>query len=166
MAGYLGFDGFTSTFQERLFRGYEMTSHHQVLFITAFSSALALLSLVTAGALGPALSFVSDHPACLWDMLLISSTAVTSQFVIAYTIKTYGALVFAAIMTTRQLISILVSNILFRHPMEAGQWFGLIIVFGTLYAKIKMKGKGRKPTAAVMAPSGAEEERQPLQQQA
>ena len=166
MAGYLGFDGFTSTFQERLFRGYEMTSHHQVLFITAFSSALALLSLVTAGALGPALSFVSDHPACLWDMLLISSTAVTSQFVIAYTIKTYGALVFAAIMTTRQLISILVSNILFRHPMEAGQWFGLIIVFGTLYAKIKMKGKGRKPTAAVMAPSEAEEERQPLQQQA
>ena len=143
MAVYLGFDGFTSTFQERLYRGrlyrggQEMTPHHQVLFVTAFSCALALVSLATSGALGPALSFVLDHPACLWDMLLISSTAVTSQFAIAYTIKTYGALVFVAIMTTRQLVSILVSKILFRHPMQAGQWLGLLVVFGTLYAKIK-----------------------------
>ena len=81
MAVYLGFDGFTSTFQERLYRGrlyrggQEMTPHHQVLFVTAFSCALALVSLATSGALGPALSFVLDHPACLWDMLLISSTA-------------------------------------------------------------------------------------------
>jgi len=153
MAAYLGFDGFTSTFQERLYRGrlyrggQEMTPHHQVLFVTAFSCALALVSLATSGALGPALSFVLDHPACLWDMLLISSTAVTSQFAIAYTIKTYGALVFVAIMTTRQLVSILVSKTLFRHPMQAGQWLGLLVVFGTLYAKIKVKG--RKPSLAV-----------------
>ena len=46
MAVYLGFDGFTSTFQERLYRGrlyrggQEMTPHHQVLFVTAFSCAL------------------------------------------------------------------------------------------------------------------------------
>ena len=58
MTGYLGFDGFTSTFQERLFKGYEMTPHHQVLYVTMFSSCFAFGSLVMAGMLGPALSFV------------------------------------------------------------------------------------------------------------
>jgi len=145
MMGYLGFDGFTSTFQEKLFKGFEMTSHHQVLYVTLFSATFAFGSLVMSGSLGPALEFVVAYPSCIADILFLSSTAVSSQFIIAYTIKTYGALVFATIMTTRQFLSILVSNVLFGHPMAWGQWLGLVVVFGTLYAKIQMKGKKRNP---------------------
>lgn len=137
MLGYLGFDGFTSTFQEKLFKGYKMSPHHQVLFVTLFSSCFALFSLLLGGMLGPALGFVSRHPSCIGDILLLSTTAVASQFIIAFTIKSYGALVFAAIMTTRQFVSILVSNVIFGHPMSGGQWVGLAVVFGTLYAKIQ-----------------------------
>lgn len=31
MLGYLGFDGFTSTFQDKLFKGYQMTIYNQIL---------------------------------------------------------------------------------------------------------------------------------------
>ncbi len=39
-----------------------------------------------------------------------------------HTIKSYGALLFATVMTTRQFLSILLSCILYRHPLTTGQW--------------------------------------------
>ena len=42
MMGYLGFDGFTSSFQEKLFRGYRMTTLNQMLYVSAFSAAGSL----------------------------------------------------------------------------------------------------------------------------
>jgi adenosine 3'-phospho 5'-phosphosulfate transporter B2 len=41
---------------------------------------------------------------------------------ISYTIKTFGALVFAIIMTTRQFLSILLSSLFFGSPLTGGQW--------------------------------------------
>ena len=44
------------------------------------------------------------------------------QLFIVHTIRTFGALLFATVMTTRQFLSILVSCVLFAHPLSAGQW--------------------------------------------
>lgn len=41
MAGYLSADGYTSTFQQRMFKGYQMTSYNQVLFTSLCSMALS-----------------------------------------------------------------------------------------------------------------------------
>ena len=41
MLGYLGADGFTSTFQDKLFRGYQMSAFNQMLYINAFSSVIS-----------------------------------------------------------------------------------------------------------------------------
>ena len=43
MLGYLGFDGFTSTFQDKLFKGYNMTTYNQMLYTTMCSSILSML---------------------------------------------------------------------------------------------------------------------------
>ena len=61
------------------------------------------------------------------------------QLCILYTIKEFGALLFAAIMTTRQLISILLSCLIFLHPLTWQQWSGVLMVFGALYAQAYMK---------------------------
>jgi adenosine 3'-phospho 5'-phosphosulfate transporter B2 len=47
---------------------------------------------------------------------------MTGALFISYTIKTFGALIFATIMTTRQFLSILLSCFLFLHPLSFGQW--------------------------------------------
>lgn len=67
--------------------------------------------------------------------------ATTGALFISYTIKTFGALIFATIMTTRQFLSILLSCLLFAHPLSMGQWAGTGIVFGTLYYQV-VKGLG------------------------
>ncbi len=46
----------------------------------------------------------------------------TGSLFISYTIKTFGALTFATIMTTRQFLSILLSSLFFGSPLTPGQW--------------------------------------------
>lgn len=150
MLGYLGFDGFTSTFQDRMFKGYNMTIYNQILYVTMCSSLLSMFGedlefcvvhefrfidkgflltqlflaagLLTSGQLGPAISFVGRHPICLHYIIALSAAATTGQLFISYTIRTYGALIFATVMTTRQFLSILLSSVLFLHPLSSGQW--------------------------------------------
>lgn len=135
MTGYLSFDGFTSTFQDKLFKGYNMETFNQILYITLCSSALSLAALLSKGNLWEAIDFLLRHPQCLYDILLLSVAATVSQFFISYTIRTFGALVFAAIMTTRQLLSILLSSLLYGPSLTPGQGVGTVTVFGSLYLK-------------------------------
>ena len=107
-----------------------MTIYNQILYVTSFSACFSLLGLVSAGQLMPALAFVSRHPEALASVMMLSGAATVGQLFISHTIKTFGALLFATVMTTRQFISILLSCILFAHPLSGGQWMGTVMVFG------------------------------------
>ncbi|KAL5764263.1 hypothetical protein ACOSP7_016617 [Xanthoceras sorbifolium] len=145
MVGYLGFDGFTSTFQDKLFKGYDMVIHNQIFYTALSSCVLSLTGLILQGQLLPAIDFVYRHNDCFVDIALLSTVATTSQFFISYTIRTFGALTFATIMTTRQLASIMLSCVWFSHPLSWEQWIGAVIVFGSLYAKSFMRNAPAKP---------------------
>lgn len=145
MIGYLGFDGFTSTFQDKLFKGYDMEIHNQIFYTTLCSCVLSLTGLVIQGQLLMAIDFVARHRDCFLDLVMLSTVATTSQFFISYTIRTFGALTFATIMTTRQLVSILLSCVWFGHPLSREQFLGAVIVFGSLYAKTFLRNKAQRP---------------------
>ena len=53
MMGYLGFDGFTSTWQDKMFKGYQMSVYSQMLYVQACSAAVSLTSLVAFGQVWP-----------------------------------------------------------------------------------------------------------------
>ncbi|KAK3007633.1 hypothetical protein RJ639_015344 [Escallonia herrerae] len=145
MIGYLGFDGFTSTFQDKLFKGYNMEIHNQIFYTTLCSCILSLTGLISQGHLLMAIDFISRHNDCFFDIAVLSTVATASQFFISYTIRTFGALTFATIMTTRQLVSILLSCVWFGHPVSWEQCLGAVIVFGSLYAKSFLRDKPQKP---------------------
>lgn len=149
MIGYLGFDGFTSTFQDKLFKGYDMGIYNQIFYTTLCSCVLSLTGLIIQGNLLMAIDFVSRHKDCFFDIALLSTVATASQFFISYTIRTFGALTFATIMTTRQLVSILLSCVWFGHPLSVEQCIGAVIVFGSLYARVFLKSKPEKPLPSV-----------------
>ncbi|KAL2239772.1 UDP-galactose/UDP-glucose transporter 5B [Sesamum indicum] len=141
MLGYLGFDGFTSTFQDKLFKGYDMGIHNQIFYTTLCSCMISFTGLLLQGNLPMAIDFVTRHNDCFIDIIILSTVATVSQFFISYTIRNFGALAFATIMTTRQLVSILLSCVWFAHPLSAEQLIGAVIVFGTLYSKSFLKSK-------------------------
>ncbi|XP_022849078.1 UDP-galactose/UDP-glucose transporter 5B-like isoform X1 [Olea europaea var. sylvestris] len=144
MLGYLGFDGFTSTFQDKLFKGYDMEIQNQIFYTASCSCILSFAGLILQGNLLMAIDFVSRHNDCFFDIAILSTVATISQFFISYTIRNFGALTFATIMTTRQLLSILLSCVWFGHPLSVEQCIGSVIVFVSLYAKSFLTRKQRQ----------------------
>lgn len=128
MCGYLAFDGFTSTFQERLFKGYQMTIYNQILYVNLFSATFSLFGLVSSGQALPAMDFMLRHPDAGVSVLILSLAAVTGQLCIYYTIRQMGALVYATVMTTRQFVSIIGSAIVYRHSLNPKQWYAALLV--------------------------------------
>ena len=139
MVGYLGCDGFTSTLQDRLFKGYAMETFNQMLWVTASSAALSAAWLFTDSTMGDALAFVHRHPECLRAIWALSLSSSIGQLFILTTIKEFGALVFATVMTSRQFMSILLSCLLFMHPLTGPQWLGTATIFGALYYQAATK---------------------------
>eukprot|EP01094_Clydonella_sp_ATCC50884_P011776 TRINITY_DN21607_c0_g1_i1.p1 TRINITY_DN21607_c0_g1~~TRINITY_DN21607_c0_g1_i1.p1 ORF type:complete len:342 (-),score=150.11 TRINITY_DN21607_c0_g1_i1:118-1110(-) len=144
MAGYLSCDGFTSVFQEKLFKQYKISSYNQMLYVNLCSGIMSLLGLISAGQLMPAIDFSLRNPGFMVNAFGLSLCATMGQLSIYYTIKNFGALFFATVMTTRQVVSIVLSCMIFFHPLTLGQGVGAAIVFGTLYWKATQK-KAKKP---------------------
>src|SRR5690606_29321985 len=116
MFGYLFCDGFTSSSQERLFKGYTMSKENQMIYVNLSSAILSMFTLLSMGTLDVAIKFAVDHPALLTDALSLSVCATSGQQVIYHIIQNYGALVFATAMVSRQVIQIIVSTIVYAHP--------------------------------------------------
>ncbi len=85
---------------------------------TSVSTAVFILYLT----LTPSPSPPARNPEALWWILWLSLASAVVQLVISWTIKRYGAVVFATIMTTRQFFSILLSSVVFMTPLTLGQW--------------------------------------------
>lgn len=135
MGGYLFCDGFTSVLQEKLFRGYKMSTYNQMLYVNLCSATISLTMLVVSGELWAALAFSLKYPDFNIASLSLSVCATAGQLVIYYSIKEFGALFFSTVMTTRQVISILLSCVIYLHPLTVSQWLSALLVFGALYYK-------------------------------
>jgi len=168
MLGYLGFDGFTSTFQDKLFKGYQMETYNQMLWVNFCSAIISSFWLMSDASMGKAIEFITNHPESLYDVLILSAASTCGQLCILFTIREFGALLFATIMTTRQFLSILLSCIIFMHPLTAPQWAGTAMVFSALYYQAFLKGNKKtekaendpdSAAASATGPYGADEKK-------
>eukprot|EP00013_Stygamoeba_regulata_P007548 CAMPEP_0177642976 /NCGR_PEP_ID=MMETSP0447-20121125/7907_1 /TAXON_ID=0 /ORGANISM="Stygamoeba regulata, Strain BSH-02190019" /LENGTH=308 /DNA_ID=CAMNT_0019145237 /DNA_START=193 /DNA_END=1119 /DNA_ORIENTATION=- len=153
MVGYLFLDGFTSTFQEKLFKDYKISSFNQMLYVNLCSGIISLLLLVFTGALMPALEFVMKYPEAYLAVICLSAAACCGQIVIYYIIKNFGALVFSTVMVTRNVISIFISCVFFGHGLTYLQMFAAVIVLGSFYYSKVSKKKSTPATPTPSAPA-------------
>lgn len=111
MAAYMFFDGFTSTFQEKMFKGYTMSTYDQMIYVNAFSALISFIGLYAPtlrtkltprltshinhiyavmlfnGTFQSALKFTTEYPQLMYDSTMLSVSATFGQMVIYYTIK-------------------------------------------------------------------------------
>merc|ERR1719450_736157 len=135
LGGFLALDGFTSTFQEKLFKEHTTTKYNQMLYINLGSCVISSFTLVASGRLSNALAFTMAHPEFFHDGMMLSASAVGGQWFIYSQVKEFGALVFAATMNVRQVVSILISYVKYGHSITALQIIGLAVIFGALFYK-------------------------------
>jgi adenosine 3'-phospho 5'-phosphosulfate transporter B2 len=140
LVAYLAFDGLTSTYQEHLFRTHAtLTAATLVAYVSAVASVMALAAALSSGQLPAAVRFAVAHPEVGFYVVALSAAAAGASLLINDTIRRFGALAFAGIMTSRQLISVLASAVAFRHPLSAAQWAGAALVFVSLYGRLLLE---------------------------
>eukprot|EP00415_Alexandrium_ostenfeldii_P001039 UN1039 len=132
LVGFVILDGFTSTFQEKLFRDHLTSKYNQMLYINMVSAGITLISMIVSGFTSESFSFCVRHPSLVGDASLLSAAAVAAQWFIYSQVQDYGALVFAATMNIRQIVSILASYLAYGHRITAYQICGLAVIGAVL----------------------------------
>lgn len=129
---YLIFDAFTSNWQQSLYTRYQITNWQMMAAINFYSILLTLTSLHQLGNLGPAFKLLGASNQLMRDCLLMSIMSSIGQMFVYYTIQRFGSVIFAVIMTLRQFFSILLSCLIYSHPLTLGSTGGLLLVFGVV----------------------------------
>uniref|UniRef100_A0A0N5BNQ1 Adenosine 3'-phospho 5'-phosphosulfate transporter 1 n=1 Tax=Strongyloides papillosus TaxID=174720 RepID=A0A0N5BNQ1_STREA len=133
MAGYLGFDAYTLNKQKQLFDTKPKLSKYQMMLgVNLFSAVLCTVSLLEQSTLFSSIEFMISHHTVARDAFLLSFTGSIGQIFIYMTIERFGPIVFAVIMTIRQILSIVLSTLYFNHGLSVIGIIGLIIAFGSI----------------------------------
>ena len=150
LIGYMSFDSFTSNWQGALSSEYKMTPYQMMAGVNLFSCLLTSVSLLQQGVFLSSLEFMSQYSRFLGDCVVLSICSACGQLFIFHTIITFGPVTFTIIMTCRQVFSVIVSCIVFKHSLSAVSIIGVFVVFTAVFLKIYCgyKLKAKKKAAA------------------
>jgi len=135
LVAFLALDGLTSTMQEKLFKEDKTSKYNQMMYVNLLSCCTSVVTLIGSRTMMPSLAFCGQHADFVRDAFLLSASAVGGQFFIYSQVKEFGALVLAATMNVRQVVSIVVSYSTYHHTITGLQILGLAFVFGALFYK-------------------------------
>ncbi|XP_069117655.1 adenosine 3'-phospho 5'-phosphosulfate transporter 1-like isoform X2 [Argopecten irradians] len=136
LAGYILFDSFTSNWQGELFRRYKMSPIQMMTGVNLFSCILTAVSLLEQGGFFDSIAFMGRYPAFVFHAVILSLCSAFGQLFIFFTLSRFGPVTFTIIMTIRQGIAILLSCIIYGHPVTIIGFFGIMVVFFALFLKI------------------------------
>ncbi|CAN0293188.1 unnamed protein product [Ectocarpus fasciculatus] len=141
---FLFFDSFTAQWQTRMFELQKSLSPLQMMFVVnAFSAVFSFITLVHQEEMYVTFDFMYRHPMMMLHVALFCLFSTIGQLYIFYTIKHFGAVVFSIIMSLRILLSIILSCIVFSHPVTELGGLSIIIVFGAIAYRTKRKTEGK-----------------------
>mmetsp|Transcript_16483 Transcript_16483/g.45324 ORF Transcript_16483/g.45324 Transcript_16483/m.45324 type:complete len:843 (-) Transcript_16483:65-2593(-) len=136
LCGLLLFDSITPHFQDALFKKHPTLNTVQMTFaMSLIAAVIMLVVLLCSGQLFGTVNFFSRHPEAILQAFVLSLCSTLTQFLISYTIKHFGPVVFTIIATTRQVISVCTSAVLFMHHISTLAWLAAVLVFGTVIGR-------------------------------
>lgn len=144
MTLYLFCDSFTSQWQARVYKQFNIDPYQMMLGVNIWSMAMTAVTLVQSGDFFTWVAFIMTDSAAFLHMTVLSITSAIGQLFIFYTIKELGPVIFAIIMTTRQIFSLFISCLIFSHPLTDWAWFSSLAVFGIVFHRIYRKGSDYK----------------------
>jgi solute carrier family 35 (adenosine 3'-phospho 5'-phosphosulfate transporter), member B2 len=159
---YVLADSFTSQWQSRIYRDYGKIDHFHMMYGVNVSSIIVTsVALVASGEIPRIWEFLLYNPTAVWYNVLTAITSTTGQIAIFYTIKNFGPIVFTIIMTTRQMLSIVLSTLLFGHQMNLGGAMGASLVFVAIFHSV-YRQTNEKRAVGLQAQRGQSADRERL----
>jgi len=132
---YLTADAFTSQFQQKVFKTYDCNTGDMIWGMNLCSLMISVGGLIFYESMREVIAFLYRHPSINWHIFIFSLSGAVGQYFIFYTIKRFGALTFTIITTIRQMLAVVLSSVIYFHPLGTWEVLGLAIVFGVLLWK-------------------------------
>lgn len=114
-----------------------------MLGVNISAICITTAGLIITGDIPVVIEFLKANPNALQYNIMTAITSASGQLCIFYTIKEFGPIVFTIIMTTRQMLSICLSAIIFGHAISPLAAMGAALVFGVIFYQIKRKYNAR-----------------------
>jgi len=145
-------DGATNSWQDKMFMKYSIRSQQMMFFMNLLSGSGMCLWIASPfnGELYVALSFVSDHPAIITDIMLFGLCGAIGQVFIFELLESFGSLTLVTVTVTRKLFTILISLFWFNHEVAPIQWIFVNLVFAGILGEAAFKGNNKKKVVTVV----------------
>jgi len=130
-------DGFTSQWQTALYKKHPELTQTKMMFMgNLFGTLITLASIASRwSVVSKSFAAAMEHPEILGRILCLGLSGAMGQFCIYTAIKLLGSLAFTWIMTARQLLSVLISLVLFGHGVSPLKLVCIMTVFAIMSAK-------------------------------
>jgi len=136
LAVYVSSDAGTPHLQDRFFKSHpQFDALQATLAMAIWASAGMLIVLVLNGGLLASIQFLASQPVALVHVLVLSLSSALTQYMVSYTIKHFGPMIFTLIATIRQFISVLISAVLFGHRLTSLAIEAMTIMTGTVLVR-------------------------------
>lgn len=142
MLSYIFFDSFTSQWQDRVYHEYgrpNVDPYQMMLGVNSSAILITTAGLIVTGDFPVVIEFLTVNPLAFKYNIITAITSASGQLCIFYTIKEFGPIVFTIIMTTRQMLSICLSSVLFAHSISWKASLGAALVFSVIFYQIRRK---------------------------
>jgi len=126
-------DSATPHLQDAIFANYEVSPLQATYSMAAIASGGIILVLLVTGNLFQTLAFFARFPEARLHTFVLSFASCMTQYLISHTIKHFGPVTFTMIASTRQLTSVIISVVLFRHNLNVLAWIAMLVVFGVVF---------------------------------
>jgi len=148
---YISFDSFTSQWQDKIYTQYGRSNvdpYQMMLGVNISAICITTAGLVITGDFPIVTEFLRANPIAFRYNIITAITSASGQLCIFYTIKEFGPIAFTIIMTTRQMMSICISALVFGHSISANALLGAAVVFSVIFYQIRRKYHARLAKAA------------------
>ncbi|KAJ5902880.1 hypothetical protein N7495_003408 [Penicillium taxi] len=105
-----------------------------------------------------AISFLSRHPEALKNVLGFAACGAVGQLFIFYTLSRFSSLLLVTVTVTRKMLTMLLSVFWFGHSLSAGQWLGIVLVFGGVGAEGIVQRQEKKAKERAKAEASKKEQ--------
>ena len=138
----LTIDGFTNAEQDRINQKHGVSPYYMMAMVNIWSVSFAGLFLLAdlayrgAGSeLASLIAFVQRYPGVRLDLVSFAFANALGQVFIYSIIDEFGSLVSVTVTVTRKMITLFLSVIIHKHPIQWWQWVGAACVFGGVALK-------------------------------
>lgn len=153
---YITFDSFTSQWQDTVYQKYgraNVDPYQMMLGVNSSAILITTSGMIVSGDIPIVIEFLLANPSVFQYNVITAITSASGQLCIYYTIKEFGPIVFTIIMTTRQMISICISAMIFGHELNWESICGALLVFTVLFNQIRVRySQAKKPKSVSVEP--------------